>query len=159
MRLLEQFRVDARFMSHTLVIVRRRGWMGRREVPLDLVRQTFFGSSQPVGHALHNNTIMGQKSPGPALARRAVVFQRLRVPARRHGQPDVLLLVGPVGRHVLGLVVDLRGKQPVTPSSRRSHGLVVASMARKLHAIEQAQLGTQRRVDGVEARRHRCGAP
>ena len=73
-----------------------------------------------------NNTIMGQKRPGPALARRAVISEGLRVPARGHGQPDVLLLVGPVGRHVLGLVVDLRGKpdeQTRVMGSRRVDGV------------------------------------
>ena len=35
---------------------------------------------------------------------------------------------------------------------------VVASMAWKLHAIEQAQYWEHRRVDGVEAPRHRADA-
>ena len=57
------------------------GRMRRRQIPLDLVRQTFFGSSQPVGHALDDHRIMRQKRPGPALARRAVVSSKASSPS------------------------------------------------------------------------------
>ena len=52
-----------------------------------------------------------------------------------------------------GRAAYLRGNQPVkwvTPSIRRSNGIIVASMAWKLHTIEQTQLRGQRRFDGVE---------
>ena len=67
-----------------------------------------------------------------------------------------------------GLADDFReGSRPVwkstselgySPSSRRRNGGNLASMAWKLHAIEQTQEWRQPRVDGVEAPRHLADA-